>query len=90
MTRIIIDTREPEEYQQSHVSGAINLPSQSFMSDDKPQALKDAAPNDEIIVYCRSGMRSNTVSHRLHAFGFTNVKNGINQQHVEKYLKDNA
>lgn len=83
---LIIDTREPEEYQRSHVAGAINIPPADFMSGAFKEALKDVATDTPIILYCISGARSNTCSMFLKDAGFTNVTNGINQHQVEKRL----
>lgn len=86
MKRIIIDTREPFEYQHSHVEGAINIPPAQFMNPTLPPELQSTPKNTEIIVYCRSGARSNTVSHILRSFGFTNIVNGINEGRVRVLL----
>lgn len=80
--RIIIDVREPNEYALGHVSGAINLPPASLMTGIT--FLQRLPKNTELIVYCRSGARSATAMYLLHQLGFTNMVNGINQQHVEK------
>lgn len=88
MNRYILDTREPHEFAQSHVDGAINTPPHDFMGEELPAPLSQADKGDEIIVYCRSGMRSNTVSQMLRMFGFTNITNGINEHHVAKLLKE--
>lgn len=82
----IIDTREPFEYQQSHVPGAINIPPVEFMTGEIPAALGRVAKDDPIILYCRSGARSNTCSMILRRYGFTNLINGINEGHVRKLL----
>jgi phage shock protein E len=86
MTQIIIDTREDYEYAESHVDGAINIPPAQFMTGNIPTELKDVAKDASIIVYCRSGSRSNVVGHVLRQFGFTNITNGINQGRVEQLL----
>ena len=90
MNRYILDTREPHEFAASHVEGAINTPPQTFMTGELPDFLTQANKSDEIIVYCRSGMRSNTVSQILRSHGFTNLVNGVNEHHVAKLLKDGA
>lgn len=90
MKQFILDTREPFEYDASHTVGAINTPPAEFMKAEMPAALVDAKPDDEIIVYCRSGMRSNTVGQILRSHGFTNIVNGINEHHVTKLLKERA
>ncbi len=86
MNRIIIDTREDFEFAASHVQGAINIPPAKFMGGKIPKKLDGVEKDTEIIVYCRSGARSNTVGHILSQHGFTNIKNGVNEQHVRKYL----
>lgn len=85
MDYLIIDTREPAEYQQSHVKGAVNLSSLQFMN-GLPQQLADTPRDQPIIVYCRSGARSNTVVQILAMNGFNNVKNGINEGHTAQFL----
>lgn len=81
MQRMIIDVREPYEFDASHVEGAINLPPQKLMGN--LDELKDTPKDTEIILYCRSGARSNVAMHILSSHGFTNLINGINQDHVE-------
>lgn len=82
MNRIIIDVREPFEYNMGHVEGAINLPPAALMAGAK--LLADTPKDTEIVLYCRSGARSNASMHYLRQMGFTNLVNGINQLHVEK------
>ncbi len=82
MDKIIIDVREPFEYKMGHVEGAVNLPPAALMAGAK---LLESVPKDaELILYCRSGARSNAAMHYLKQLGFTNLINGINQLHVEK------
>lgn len=86
---LIIDTRSPEEYATSHVESAINIPPETFLDTPLPKALAQTSKDEPIIVYCRSGARSNTVKAILSGQGFTNITNGINQGHVEKLLAVN-
>jgi len=83
--RVIIDTREPSEYEMSHVDGAVNIPPAEFMR-GVPTALRAVAKDTQIILYCRSGQRSNTCSMILRAAGFTNLVNGINEHRVQSLL----
>lgn len=83
---IIIDTREPVEYQMSHVEGAINIPPAEFLQ-GVPAALQNIAKDTQIIVYCRTGQRSNTCSMILRGAGFTNLVNGVNEHRVRSLLK---
>jgi rhodanese-related sulfurtransferase len=82
---VIVDTREPFEYAASHVEGAINISPMEFMR-GLPDKLKDVPKDEQIILYCRSGQRSNTCSMILRQFGYTNLVNGTNEQHVRKLL----
>ncbi|MEK9196045.1 MAG: rhodanese-like domain-containing protein [Patescibacteria group bacterium] len=85
MARIIIDVREPQEYERSHVEGAINIPPLDIMNGT--EKLKDVPKDTELILYCISGSRSNVSMNILKSMGFTNVVNGINQQQVKaKYF----
>lgn len=85
MDRIIIDVREPEEYARGHADGAINIPPSEIMAG--ATKLDDVPKDTELILYCVSGSRSNVSMQYLKRLGFTNLVNGINQQHVTaKYL----
>ncbi len=86
MEQIVIDTREDFEYKQGHVEGSLNIPPEQFMGNVVPQQLADTGKDTPIIVYCRSGSRANVVAHILEQHGFTNVTNGINQDHAEKLI----
>ncbi len=80
MSPLIIDVREPSEYQRGHVMGAINIPPSEIM-EGSPQ-LSGVEKDTEIVLYCVSGSRSNVSSHILRQQGFTNITNGINAQQV--------
>ncbi|MFZ1360667.1 MAG: rhodanese-like domain-containing protein [Candidatus Saccharimonadales bacterium] len=86
MSRIIVDVREPLEFKLGHVKGAINIPPSKMMS-GVPDKLAGTPKDTEIILYCISGSRSNTATHILRQYGFTNLVNGINKGQVKaKYL----
>ena len=81
MTKIIIDVREPSEYNSGHVEGAVNLPLASISKDNKD--ISGLSTDQEIVVYCRSGGRAESARSKLLQLGFTNVVNGINQDQLE-------
>ena len=81
MKPVIVDVREPFEYADSHVKGALNIPPRELMAGAKK--LEGVAKDAPIILYCKSGSRSNVSMHILHGLGYTNLTNGINQQQVE-------
>lgn len=90
MNKIIVDTREDFEFNESHVAGAINISPSVFATGKIPPELAAVPKDTEIIVYCRSGQRSNTVGQILRMHGFTNIVNGINEHHVTKRLNETA
>lgn len=87
---IVIDTREPFEYNQSHVDGAVNISTMEFMSGTLPQQLQDVPKDTKLILYCRTGQRSNTCSMILKQFGFTNIINGISEGRVRQMLQNDT
>lgn len=67
----LIDARSPEEFQASHVEGAINLPL------DRVGAKNPALPSakdEPIVVYCKTGKRAAAVAQALSALGYENVR----------------
>lgn len=86
MKPIIIDVREPVEFKMGHVDGAINLPPAALVAG--APMLADTPKDAPLILYCRSGARSNAAMHYLRQMGFTNMTNGINQSNVEKLLRE--
>ncbi len=79
--RYFVDVREPSEYANSHVSGAINVPVSSIMN-GAPE-LASVPKDSELILYCRTGNRSSSAMHYLRQLGYSNLVDGINQQQVE-------
>lgn len=80
--RFIVDVREPFEYETGHVEGALNIPPSELMSG--AAKLNGVDKDTELIVYCRTGSRSNASIQLLKQMGFTNLVNGINADHVAK------
>lgn len=74
----IIDVREPDEFALGHLEGAINVPSQSLMS-GVPE-LQSLPKDTPLLIYCRTGSRSQIALKILKDLGFTNLINGINPQ----------
>jgi rhodanese-related sulfurtransferase len=85
MKYIVIDVREPYEFAGGHVKGALNIPPADLMTG--AEALKDVPKDTPIILYCRSGARSNTAAHILRSLGYTNLTNGINKEQVEAHYE---
>jgi rhodanese-related sulfurtransferase len=87
LKKFIIDVREPSEYLMGHVAGAINIPPSKILTGE--DILGNIPRDAEIILYCRSGSRSNVAMNILRSFGYTNVVNGINKEVVNAKFVDN-
>ena len=68
---IILDTRTQEEYDESHIPGAILIPYDEIL-EKAEGVLTDKG--QLILVYCRSGRRSKLAAEDLVKLGYTNIK----------------
>ncbi len=66
----IVDVRTPEEYAEGHIPGAINIPNENI-GDTRPEELPEL--DTPIVIYCRSGRRSEEAANKLLAMGYTFV-----------------
>lgn len=87
--QVVVDVREPSEYEDGHIDGAINIPSGEFLNEEVVHKLFYKYKDSEIVLYCRSGARAGRCEDVLRKHGFENVKNGINQQTVQHLLAGN-
>ena len=67
----LIDVRTPGEYKNNHIRGFKNIPLNELVE----KAPKQLKLEQEIVVICQSGMRSNKASKLLKKLGFKNVTN---------------
>ena len=66
----LIDVRSAIEFNQGALSGAVNMPVESF------NRLKDEIDNTKpVLLYCRTGARSGMVKKYLEQLGFNQVHN---------------
>lgn len=72
-TTLVLDAREKEEFQVSHLKDAVWVGYEDFDLDQVMQQV----PNKQnpIVVYCSIGVRSEDIGERLKNAGYTNVKN---------------
>lgn len=71
-TLTVVDVRDPEEFQEGHIAGAINIPVAVFASQSEVLDKKKL-----IIVYCNSGGRSYNAYRKLMKLGYKNIKQAI-------------
>jgi rhodanese-related sulfurtransferase len=65
----LIDVRTPEEFNESRIQAALNLPLDTIQAG----ALPDASKDEKIYLYCRSGNRSAEAKQILEKAGYTSI-----------------
>ena len=73
---VLLDVREPHEWEISLLEGALLIP-----QNDLPARLSELDSTDEIVVYCQAGIRSARAVNLLRDAGFRRLKHlrgGIN------------
>lgn len=74
---VVLDVRTRDEFNQGHITGAINIDVETDTFENEVSKLDK---NATYAVYCRSGRRSLLAVDAMAGFGFTtmfNLKNGI-------------
>lgn len=69
----ILDARETKEYEVSHLKNSIHIGYDHFNIKKINSTLKNK--NDQIIVYCSIGIRSEDIGEKLLKAGYKNVHN---------------
>lgn len=64
----LLDVRQPEEFQEAHIPGALLIPLSELN-----MRMKELPRDKEIICICRSGNRSGVAARQLSAAGFQTV-----------------
>ena len=67
-----IDVRSPEEFNEGHLQGAVNVPHDQIASQIARISPDKTAP---VNLYCRSGRRAEAALQELKKMGYTNVTN---------------
>jgi molybdopterin/thiamine biosynthesis adenylyltransferase/rhodanese-related sulfurtransferase len=67
---VLVDTREPHEYQEAHLEGGKLVPP-GLLADEIATAAPDKSART--ILYCRSGNRSYKAAEQLEALGYKDV-----------------
>ena len=66
----LLDVREPHEFQYAHITDSILIPLNQI-----PNGLDDLDPQQEIVVICHHGMRSQQAANYLVQSGYKNIAN---------------
>jgi adenylyltransferase/sulfurtransferase len=73
---VLVDVREPNEWEITHLNGARLIPVNSVA-----QRAHELSTADEIVLYCKGGVRSARALNELRQLGFRkllNLRGGIN------------
>ncbi|HEY90300.1 MAG TPA: CoA-disulfide reductase, partial [Dehalococcoidia bacterium] len=79
----VLDVRRPDEFAESHVSGAINIPLDTLRG-----RLNEIPAGGEIVPYCTVGYRSYFATRilRLNGFNVRNASGGITSHNIWRRL----
>lgn len=66
----VVDVRRADEYEAGHIPGAFHVANEDIQ-DAQPAALPDL--DAALVVYCRTGVRSQEAANKLADLGYTNV-----------------
>lgn len=64
---VIVDVRSPQEYEQGHISGAVNVPLDDLRAN---RTLLDAYKDQPVLLYCRTVNRTGRALWLLEGRGF--------------------
>jgi len=64
----LLDVRTPEEFEAGHIAGAVNIPVQVL-----DQYLSSVPEDLDVVLYCRTGNRSQAAMEILNQTGYDNV-----------------
>jgi rhodanese-related sulfurtransferase len=77
----LVDVRTPSEFLSGHVRGSMNIPL------DKIQAqLHRFKGKKNIVVFCRSGIRSRQAKSILEKNGIIEVTNGVTWENINRLI----
>lgn len=82
---IIIDVRTPVEFAFGHINGAVNIPLERIEAG--VEAEKGIHKDSRILLYCRSGQRSETARKMLEKQGYKYVLNGGGMGELKQAMK---
>lgn len=65
---LLIDVREPHEFKSGHIPTAVNIPLSQLSG-----RVKEVSAKNDILLYCRSGMRSKQAAKILKKHGISKM-----------------
>ena len=71
---VVIDVRNPEDYEEGHIPGAVNIPIR-----DIPDNLNAIPTDSPVWIVCQTGWRTGMAVSSLRMMGYTNVEGWANE-----------
>lgn len=68
---VLLDVREEAEYITGHAVNAVLLPVDELTDETALDAIPEL--DTPVLVYCRSGYRSNVAAHKLEEYGYERI-----------------
>ena len=68
---VVLDVREPHEFENGHIPGAVLLPLGTIAEDTAAAVIPES--DTTVLIYCRSGNRSKQAASALYELGYTNL-----------------
>lgn len=68
---VVLDVREEDEFEKSHIPGAVLLPLSTISKESAAQTIADL--DTTVLIYCRSGNRSKKAASALAELGYTKL-----------------
>lgn len=70
--QVLIDVREPDEFRQGHLPGAVNMPRGllEFQLSSNPACQ---VPDLQVVLYCKTSGRAALAAQSMQAMGYLNV-----------------
>ena len=68
---LIVDVRTPEEFKESHLKNAINIPVDEIEDRFAEEVTKDK--EQKVFVYCKSGVRAINAMEKLKTMGYFKI-----------------
>jgi rhodanese-related sulfurtransferase len=67
---LLLDVREPHEFQYANIPNSVSIPLNQI-----PERLYEVDPQQEIVIICHHGIRSQQAANYLEQSGYDNIAN---------------
>ena len=71
--RVLVDVREPNEYEINRIPGSVLIPKGDFLNGSALEQLPSVDSGTQVVLHCKSGVRSAEALSALHGAGFSNA-----------------